>query len=114
MLNTVRAVVREGKTARRIVDLHRGHAEIERHAVDGIDPAVGQQRLHVAKAPRYQMQAASIARLQVAIAFDRVGIPVDTPDDAVGRGQQGTGVAATAQRAVDVYGAGTRFERGDN
>ena len=108
------AVLGEREPARRIVDLHRRHTEIEGYAVDGAKPAVGQKRLHVAKMTRHQVQAAVGARRQIAIARNRVRVPVDAPHDAVGRGEQGACIAAAAQGAVDVNRTAARTERGDD
>lgn len=67
-----------------IVDLHRGHAEIEGDAVDRRDAVALEQRDHLGKPALDQREAALVARGNGTARLDRIGIPVDGKHRAVG------------------------------
>ena len=103
-----RPVGAEGKAALGLVELHGGHAEIQRHAVQRRLQPVGQQGLHVAEAALDDLQAPGVTGRQFAAARHGAGIAVDAPDGAVGGLQDRAAVAAGAEGAVNVNGAVAR------
>ncbi len=109
-----RAIAAEREAARRIVELEGRHAEVEHHAIQGGDAVLRQQIQHVAELAMDQMQTAGKARGQTGAAGDRLGIAVDRPHRA-GRGfQERRGVAAAAERAVEIHAAAARGEQADD
>ncbi len=73
-------------------------------------PDLVQQRDHVAELAVQQMQPAGMLRDEACPALDGVGIPIDRPQRAGGVFQDGAGVAAAAERAVEVDAAIARIE----
>ena len=109
-----RAVGLEGEAALGPVELHRGDADIERHAVDRLDAAVGKRLTHPGKTLRNKRQAPP-ARSRQGLAFcDRIGIAIEGEDSGRPLFENGPGVAAGAEGAVDMGFAGGDGERGDH
>ena len=92
----------EGKPARRVVDLKGGHAEVEHDAVECRDAGLVQQRHHVAELAVQQVQPAGEACHQAGAALDCLGVAIDRPKRAVRLLQNGAGVAAAAESAVEI------------
>src|SRR5262249_22274977 len=101
----------EGKAALVLIELHRRHAEVERHAVDFVDALGRQQFGHVAEASFDQAQPRRVALSHCLAGGDRVGIAVDRDDLALGAIEHGAGVATGAERAVEVAAAVRRAQR---
>jgi len=91
----------EGKAAPGPVEMHGGHADIERHAIDRLDARRVQQRIHLREIAGDEPDR-SIARGDHVLAFrDRVRVLVDREDMRAAAGH-GAAVAARAERAVDM------------
>ena len=110
-----RALGREGEAARRLVELHRGDADVHRHAVDAGDPGFGERGDHLRKAPRVEHEARRLlAGLgPLASGGNGVGIAVESVDRRPAL-EDRAGVSAGAERGVDNEVAGPRVERGDH
>src|SRR3954470_15370547 len=90
-----RSVAAEGKATLGLVELHGGNADVEHDAIGAFYLVVERRewRLH-------QLQPAAGLRLEVAPGRDRIWIAVDG-NHGRARRQDGLGVAAGAERAVD-------------
>ena len=103
--------MRKEKPRSGIVELEGGHAQVQHHAVQRGNAGLAEQGEHVAEIALDQVQAAGMAGGQRGAAGDGVGIAVDRPQRAVGRVQDGRGIAAAAESAVQVGAAIVRGER---
>ena len=105
-----RAVRLEGKAAFGPVELHRRHADIQRDARHATDAALGQQLLHPRKFAGDQRDTLFIGQ---RLPFpDRIGVAIKGKDLRASR-RHGAGIAARAERAVDMplaRGNGERIE----
>src|SRR6185437_14333907 len=99
-----RPVEPERKSALGLVELHRGDAEIEHHAVDG-RALVREDLVQIGKALFDQFEAAGRFGEQRRAAGDGALIAVDADDARTGRRQDGARKPACAERAVDVEAA---------
>jgi len=108
-----RAVGLERKTACPLVELHRGDSDVERHAVDSIDAAVGELRIEVAEAALDHFERACAPGFERAARGHRVGIAIDA-DHMRACGEQRPAVPARAERPVDMALTLLRRERGDD
>ncbi len=109
-----RTFLGEGEAARRFVDLHRGHADIEGGAVDHGDAETGGERLHVAEAAFDQHQAVGKIGDECRTAGDRLWIAVDGEDLALGRGEKPPRIAAGTEGPVDIDAAIARRQCGEH
>ena len=107
-----RAVVGKGKTALGAVELHRRHADVEGDSVDRRQPALGERPVHPAEALVDQGQAR--VRDERCTLRDRRGVAIEGDHSSRPRPKQGLGVAAGAERTVDLSGAGLHGEAGDD
>ena len=98
----------EREAARRIVELERRHAEIEHHAIQCGDAVLCQQIQHVAELAIDQVQPTGKARGEAGATSDCLGIAVDRPDRAGRSLQDSRGIAAAAERAVEIDAAVAR------
>ena len=85
------------------VELEGRDAEIEHDAVARLGELV-----HAGEFALHQRQAAAEMRDQRLAARDGVGIAVDAQHAAIGGFQNGAGIAAAAERAVDIVRAVAR------
>src|SRR5436190_14699536 len=104
----------EREAARRLVELHGRHAEIERHTVDRRDACGAQQMLHFTEAALDQAEARRIALGERLAGGDGIGIAVDGDHLASGAIEERRRVAAAAEGAVDIAAAVARLERVDD
>ena len=108
-----RPVPLEGEAPFGLVELHRGDADIERDAVDLVDAVQGKRLTHPGKTLRNKRQAPPVRSRQSLALSDRVGIAIEGDDSGSSLIENGLGVAAGAERAVDMGfagGDGERFE----
>ena len=75
-----RTVGLEGEAALGLVELHRGDADIERHAVDLVDVAVGKRLTHPGETLRNKRQAPPARSGQGLAILDRLGIAIESED----------------------------------
>ena len=108
-----RPVGLEGEAALGLVELHRGDADIERDAVDRVDVAVGKRLTHPGETLRHKRQALPARGQRLAIP-DRFGIAIESEDAGRPFVEDGLGVSARAERAVDMGLAGGDGERLDD
>ncbi len=101
------AVRLKGKAALRPVELHRGHADVERHACDGIDAPISQQLLHPGKFPGDKGD--TLLRRQRLAFPNGIGIAVEGKNLRALRRHR-TGIAARAERAIHMNLAGVDGE----
>src|SRR6185437_14329475 len=104
----------EGEAALGLVKLHGRHAKIEGHAVDRRHAFGTQQLLHITEAALDQAQARRIVLSQSLACGYRIGIAVDRDHLARGAIEDRGGVAAGAERAVDITAAVARLQRIDH
>jgi hypothetical protein len=100
----------EGKSALGLVELHRGDAEVEDHAVDRVVAAAAHHRLQIGEGVLYQHQPPLRRLHKIGAARDRALVAVERNDAAVRRSEDFTGVAAGAERGVHVDPAGAHIE----
>jgi hypothetical protein len=109
-----RPVGLEGEAALGTIELHRGDADVERDAVHGVDAAIGKRLTHPGETLRNQRQAPP-ARSRQRLAFlYRIGVAIEGVDAGRSFLENGPGVAAGAESAVDMGLAGLRIEAGDH
>ena len=108
------AVVTEREAAGGIFDLEGRHAEVEHDAIERGNAVRGEQREHVAEPALDQMEAAGVAGCEGRAAGDGRRVAVDGEHGAGRSAEDGRAVAATAERAVEVCGAGPRGEDGND
>ena len=106
-----RAFAHEGKAALGLVELHRGHPDIEHHPIDGA--MLGRERIEFGKSAGHEHEATFIFGHQRVGKFLHAGVAVDTDDDGA-RFEQRARIAARAKRAVDNALAGQRLKRGEH
>ena len=109
-----RAVGAERKAALGGVELHRRHADIEGDAVDRLDPARGQQRDHVAIAPGDEQEAVGIAQPERGRRRRGRRVAVDAAHPALRDVEHRAGIAAGAERGVDIDRPVPRRDRGQD
>jgi len=97
-----RTVAAERKSARRIVDLRRGHTKIQNDTVERRRPGRIQQAAHITEASLQQGQPVRIIAQQGGAPRDRVRIPVQREQRAVGGVQDGSGIATGAEGPVKI------------
>src|SRR5262249_9296814 len=107
-----RAVVAEGETALRFVELEGGDAEIEGDAVGFDDAVAGEEILHLGEAAVDQREPAFEAAGRHASALDCRCVVVDRVNRAAGAREQRRGIAAAAEGGIDVDRVIARGERG--
>ena len=109
-----RAVEAEREAASGGVELHRRNAEIEHDAVDCIvKPASRAIDVEIGKSILDQCQTASGLLDQIGAESDGGLVAIDADHACIGRREDCAGVAARAERAVDVDTAVTRLEQLD-
>jgi hypothetical protein len=93
------------------IELMRGDAEIEQHAVDSDPSLFVSDLLEVTKRSLHETDAVAKGGESLAGLADRVGIDVEADQDSVGRGalEDRLGVTAAAERAVDDQGRAPGF-----
>ena len=96
-----RSLFHEGETALSLVELHRRDAKIEHDAGDGADRLMCRDVLHFAEARVDRDQSPGISLDKSRTHAKRLWVAVDGDDFAVGRLQDGFGVAPCPERAVD-------------
>ena len=72
-----RTVVAEGKSALGLVELHRGDAEVEDHAVDRVVAAAARHRLQIGEGVLYQHEPPLRRLHKIGAARDRALVAVD-------------------------------------
>jgi len=105
----------EGKSTRRLVELHRGDTEVEDDAVDRVIAAAARDRFQIGEFVLHQDEPAAGLAHEVGAARDRALVTVDADDVAVRRREDIAGVAAGTEGRVDVDAAGAdreEFDRG--
>ena len=108
-----RPIEAERKAALRLIELHRGHAEVEHDAVDGGKPTAFHNRFQFRKAILDQFEAALRLRHEIGAARDRALVAIDTDDACSRRREDQARVAAGAEGGVDIDAAGTDTEQLD-
>ena len=99
-----RAVVAEGEAALGVVELHGGDAEIEHHAVDRVEAALGATPSRLEKRPSTSVSRPPAACTSSAPERDGARVAVDGDDRSRGR-QHGAAIAAGAEGGVDIDAA---------
>src|SRR5262249_27782115 len=110
-----RTVEAEGKSARRLVELHRGDPEVEDDAVDRVVAAAARDRLQIGEFVLHQSERAGGGAHETGAACDRAWVAVDANDVAVRGREDIASVAAGTEGRVDVDAAGAdgeEFDRG--
>src|SRR5579862_9409883 len=87
------------KAALRLVELERGSAEIEH---DAVGARAGEQHIELRELAPHEREAAAELRHQILAARDGVGIAIDAEHAAIGGFENGAGIAAAAEGAVDI------------
>ena len=105
-----RAVMREGEAARAVIELHRRHADIEQDAIDALDTGRRHELDHLGEASFEQHQAIAENSLECPAVADGARIAIDGIDPRLRPFEQQAGVAAGAERAVDIDAAVPRRE----
>ena len=109
-----RAVMREGEAARAVIELHGRHADVEQDAIDALDTGRRHEIDHLGEAPFEQHQAIAENPLERPAVADGARIAVDGVDPRLRPFEQQAGVAAGAERAVDIDAAVLRRECGND
>ena len=110
-----RPVVTERESTLGIVDLHRGHADVEQHAVDRRDAEVARDGIERRELLLHQGEAAARCGDEGGSAGDRRRVAIDGDDARRARRQHEAAVAPGAKRSVDVAAAvanAQEFQRG--
>ena len=106
-----RTVMAKGKSALGLVELHRGDAEVEDHAVDGVVAAAAQHRLQIGEGCPPPAPAALAPPAQARRrARSRSGRGQCAIDAAVRRSEDFAAVAAGAERGVHIDPAVAHIE----
>ena len=105
--------MREGEAALRLVELHRGYADIHHDPVDPRHACFGQRADHLREAIRVQRQAICILVDHRGAIGDRIGVAVEGVDlrPLV---EDRARIAARAEGRVDDHVARLGIERGDH
>src|SRR5262249_56625257 len=101
-----RTTMAEGKSARRLVELHRGDTEVEDDTVDRVIAAAARDRFEIGEFVLHQDEPAAGLAHEVGAARDRALVTVDADDVAVRRRADIAGVAAGTEGRVDIDAAG--------
>ena len=109
-----RTVVAERKAALRLVELHRGDAEIADHAVDQRMAVSLRHLIETGEALLHQNQPAAGFLHQIGAARDRARVPIDADHSGVGRRQDRAGVAAGPEGRVHIDAAVAQPEKLDD
>jgi len=96
----------EGEAALGLVELHRGDADVERHAVDRLHTVVGKRLTHPAETLRNQRQAPPARGRQSLAGSNRVRIAIEGEYTGRALVEDLLGIAAGAEGAVDMGLAG--------
>jgi hypothetical protein len=109
------AVLQEAESARRIVDLRRGDAEIEEKAVDAGDASLVEDPLELREAGLHQLEPVVLPRsLEQAAGRDRIRIAVER-EQAAARTEcveNAPAVTAAPERAIDIGAVRAQPQRG--
>ncbi len=109
-----RRVLGIGEPPAGVVQLQRGHAEVEEHAVDPRMAEVGEHRGHRVVDGVDEVDPGAVRREPGAAALQRLGIAVEADQDQPGMaGQQRLGVPAEAEGGVDHDGRTLLDRRGE-
>ena len=108
-----RPVEPEREAAFGAVELHRGDADVEHDAVDLREAGAARDRVELREALLDQRQPAARLLDQIGAERDRVRVAVDADHPAVGGREDGAGIAAGAEGAVDIDAAVTDVEKLD-
>src|SRR5262249_60675531 len=108
-----RTIMAEGKSARRLVELHRGDTEVEDDPVDRVIAAAARDRLQIREFVLYQDEPAIGLAHEVGAARDRALGAVDADDVAVHRREDIASMAAGTKGRVDIDAAGADREEFD-
>ncbi len=96
----------KGKTAGRVVDLRRGDAEVEQHAVDRAEAKLGEDFRQFGKpCPPEDEAGLGGGEVQRRTLGGRIAIERDDATGIADAGQHGARVAAAAEGGVDVDAA---------
>ena len=93
-----RPVAQEGEAARGLVDLHRGDADIEHHAVDGRDALLREQPPMSPKRPSTRVSRPAWASARALAGGNGWGIAVDGDHPAVGGCENGAACSRRRRR----------------
>jgi len=107
-----RPVLGEGEAAIGLVELHRRHADIQRHAVDRRQLAIRQRLVHPREALLDQGQPGVWDECRPV--HDRTWIAIEADHSSRPRPEHGARVAASPERAVDMRFARIDGERSDD
>ncbi len=108
-------VAGETEAPRGRIELEGRDPEVEEHAIDVLDPELGQDRPQVPEGRVDIANAVAEARQPPARSLEGVRIDVEADQDAVGVGlsQDGFGVTAASEGSVDDDAAGLQVEVAD-
>ena len=105
-----RAVETEGEAALGFVELHRRDADIEHDTIDGVVAASRATASRWEKRSSISVETAFRRLHEIESACDRALVAVDADHPAIGRVENGAGIAAGAESAVDIDAAIARRE----
>src|SRR5580700_7201895 len=96
----------KGEAAFGSVDLHRGDADVEHHAIDAVEAEIVSHARDLREA-RLDEGEASCRALDQRLAFEnRLGVAIEREDACrFAEGKQGPAVAAGAEGGVDIAAA---------
>ena len=100
-----RTVVTEGKPPLRLVELHRGNAEIEHHAIDRLAGRASPDGAEIREFVLDEREPRGRASHKLGAACDRGGIAIDRDNAAIRGSEERAAVAAGAERGIDIDAA---------
>src|SRR3974390_645318 len=103
-----RAIETERKSALGFVELERGDAKIENHALCAAFARFAENPIHLRIAAKCEGQTAFVGQSHEAAARNGLRVPFDAKHPAVFRIENGARVTAAAERSLDAVGAITK------
>ena len=104
----------ERKSSRGLIDLHRRHADVERHAIEGGKARERRHRVEIGEARLFEDQATRHFGDEASAPGDGVGVAIKRQHADAGRRQNGARIAPGAKCSVGVKPTGTHGETREN